>query len=659
MDHEAPASRSKSLGERFLIGPSTEHSAIPPLSSRTLLTSSRGMGRLKQKGKAGAAKAYVTRSSAIKKLQCSLADFRRLCILKGIYPREPRSRKKANKGSSAPTNFYYAKDIAYLAHEPVLRKLREHKAFAKKLTRALGRGEWSSAKSLEENKPVYRLDHIIKERYPTFVDAVRDIDDALCMTSSLRPYHPTPKSPLPSSKTVFLSIKGVYYQAEVFDQTVTWLVPYQFTQTIPTDVDVRVMLTFLELYQTLLGFVFFKLYTDAGLVYPPPLDTKKDDGAAGVGAFSLQEAKDARPATNGSSKVVEVDGKRVSNKDVRQTIKSITAASADGEDVQMNSIESAPANEEDEEFVEDTTEENADDAPSAPAFTTAALPTLKTLSTLPQSTASKLFAPYTFWLSRETSRPIFEFIVRSHGGRIGWPATSGDGSPVVEDDESITHVIIDRPVVQRAGESEAERERRLRRKYVQPQWAVDCVNAGKILLEGLYAQGKTLPPHLSPFGERADAYDPTAGLAEVEDEEMEDEVILGEEDGEEAIEEDDEEDDEKEPKLARAAKAALKAAAAAEDAATLRVAELEAEAAGVDVGTFEKESRKAQKKAKKAGAPKEDEAEQDMNKMMMSNKQRKLYERMKYGEKKRAAERQQLEVKKLAIEKEKKRRSKT
>ena len=83
----------------------------------------------------------------------------------GIFPREPKNRKKANKGSSAPTSFYYAKDIAYLAHEPVLKKLREHKAFAKKLARALGRGEWSSAKSLEENKPVYRLDHIIKERW--------------------------------------------------------------------------------------------------------------------------------------------------------------------------------------------------------------------------------------------------------------------------------------------------------------------------------------------------------------------------------------------------------------------------------------------------------------------------------------------------------------
>lgn len=148
------------------------------------------MGRLKQKGKAGAAKAYVTRSSAVKKLQCSLADFRRLCILKGasqyattrfrahpvqkgIFPREPRHKKRANKGSSAPTSFYYAKDIAYLAHEPVLKKLREHKAFAKKLSRALGRGEWSSAKSLEENRPTYRLDHIIKERCvycSTFID---------------------------------------------------------------------------------------------------------------------------------------------------------------------------------------------------------------------------------------------------------------------------------------------------------------------------------------------------------------------------------------------------------------------------------------------------------------------------------------------------------
>jgi len=56
----------------------------------------RKMARLKQKGKAGAAKAYVTRSAAVKKLQISLADFRRLCILKGV---------RLCYGTSPPTNF--------------------------------------------------------------------------------------------------------------------------------------------------------------------------------------------------------------------------------------------------------------------------------------------------------------------------------------------------------------------------------------------------------------------------------------------------------------------------------------------------------------------------------------------------------------------------
>lgn len=91
-----------------------------------------------------------------------------ICDDAGIYPRQPRNHKKANKGSTAPASFYYVKDIQYLLHEPVLQKLREHKTFAKKLSRAIGRGEWSTAKSLEEDKkPKYRLDHIVKERYVT------------------------------------------------------------------------------------------------------------------------------------------------------------------------------------------------------------------------------------------------------------------------------------------------------------------------------------------------------------------------------------------------------------------------------------------------------------------------------------------------------------
>lgn len=41
------------------------------------------MGRIKKKGEAGNAKNYITRTQAVKKLQISLPDFRKLCIWKG------------------------------------------------------------------------------------------------------------------------------------------------------------------------------------------------------------------------------------------------------------------------------------------------------------------------------------------------------------------------------------------------------------------------------------------------------------------------------------------------------------------------------------------------------------------------------------------------
>jgi hypothetical protein len=144
----------------FFFFPDLRRNTFPPSQHN-----STGMGRPKRKGEEGAAKTYITRNRALKLLQLPLADFRRLCILKGVYPREPQSRKKVNKGSTPNSTFYYTKDIRFLLHEPVLRTFREQKTFAKKLARALGKEDYTKAKDLTGHRPRYSLDHIVKERH--------------------------------------------------------------------------------------------------------------------------------------------------------------------------------------------------------------------------------------------------------------------------------------------------------------------------------------------------------------------------------------------------------------------------------------------------------------------------------------------------------------
>src|SRR6202012_1075778 len=154
----------------------------------------------------------------------------------GIYPREPRSKKRVSKSTTPSTTFYYTKDIQYLLHEPLLAKFRDQKALAKKISKALGRNEVSDAWRLERNlTPKLRLDHIIKERYPTFVDALRDLDDALSMLFLFANLPSTTEVPAKiiakcqrltiefehylirthALRKSFLSIKGIYYQATI------------------------------------------------------------------------------------------------------------------------------------------------------------------------------------------------------------------------------------------------------------------------------------------------------------------------------------------------------------------------------------------------------------------------------------------------------------
>jgi len=426
------------------------------------------MGKEKKKFESGAATAFIPRNKAIKKLQLTLADFRRLCILKGIYPVEPKNKKKVNKGSTANRTFYYAKDINFLAHEPIINKFRDFKVYVKRLKRARGRRDIKAVGRIRNNKPSYKIDHIVKERYPTFTDALRDLDDCLSLIFLF--------SSLPKSKRVyvervhlckrfmlefmhyvilskslrkcFISIKGYYFQADIKGQKVTWIMPHKLSYQTPDDVDFRIMSTFVEFYSIMLGFINFKSYQDLGLIYPPKL-------AISATATAKKEEED-------------------------NDYNDEHLASLNCDFVKIPDNLNADNEENGDEFAATSTEGNTDLLERAQLEAE----NLKKLKTL--------FKGLKFFLNREVPREPFVFAVKAFSGQVSWDKTTGLGSTYQEDDTTITHHIIDRPVTGKMY---------INRVYVQPQWVFDCINENMLLTVDDYLPGAILPPHLSPFVE--------------------------------------------------------------------------------------------------------------------------------------------------------------
>jgi pescadillo len=183
-------------------------------------------------------------------------------------------------------------------------------------------------------------------------------------------------------------------------------------------------------------------------------------------------------------------------------------------------------------------EDFADPTSSTPPITYISLS--NSLSSL--DTLQNLFSSLKFYLSREVPRYSLEFVIKSFGGEVGWDSSSvGAGSAFDENDESITHQVVDRPRV----------EENKNRAYVQPQWVYDCINAQKLLKSDLYKVGRKLPAHLSPFVENKEGeYVPTVVQEIGNEEEIEREASdVEDEDIEEEIEDDDETEDEEEKEV--------------------------------------------------------------------------------------------------------------
>ena len=294
------------------------------------------------------------------------------------------------------------------------------------------------------------------------------------------------------------------------------------------------MLTFLEFHQTLCGFVNYRLYSDVNLVYPPVLDLKLDEGGAGMNALIIESTQSSAniaksvntPATSAVAASLSKEEKQrlqESEKRLKTLSSKIAHIQENGEDEKA----STEANANDDSIDEFPTQLPNTDGSSSATVTFTDIQRASQHLTQFQS----LFSNCYIFLSREVPRYSLEFILRALGAQVGWDSVLGEGSPFDENDDRITHQISDRPV---------QGHRFLSRQYVQPQWAYDCINAGKLMAAEPYHVGKTLPPHLSPFVEaREGDYVPDQNQFEGETEDL----VMESGDEEESEDEEEEEDE--------------------------------------------------------------------------------------------------------------------
>jgi pescadillo len=364
----------------------------------------------------------------------------------------------------------------------------------------------------------------VKERYPRFVDALSDLDDALTLTylfatlpsdRDIKPKYVAKAKSLAAAwgaycattssiTKSFISVKGIYLEAEIQGTAIRWIVPHSFTQHIPEDVDFRVMNTFFEFYETMLNFILFKLYSDIGLRYPL---TVKDLGGEVVGSASAMLGANLRALSNAldsSSGVISgIISEAVQNNESTDATDADKATDNKQKNKQLVKSVGAAINKLRDEDSEEDNMDDDDESVDIAGPLQAALENIadeEARSTLPGGQNNvdddalkrkRLFEGLTFFLSREVPRGYLELVCLAYGAKVGW---EGDNSPISIKDASITHHIVDRPMVPASYDALPKS-----REFLQPQWILDCSNFLFLLPITRYAVGSTLPPHLSPW----------------------------------------------------------------------------------------------------------------------------------------------------------------
>ncbi|XP_075495962.1 pescadillo homolog isoform X2 [Primulina tabacum] len=327
------------------------------------------------------------------------------------------------------------KDIMFVKHGPILETLRDMRTHEKKVKKAISKKNRDLAERLLTRKPTYNLHMLIKERYPEFIDALRDLDDCLSMVHLFAALPAVDRAvngeKIPVDRVhncrrlslewqafvsrthklrkTFISVKGIYYQAEVEGQKIIWLTPHALQQVLP-EVDYKVLLTFLEYNEALLVSVNHRLYNLVNLKYPPILDPQLEAFDADLYALSrLFDGKDCTSsmktaaAISSASEHTKIQQKGTNHDESVVRHVQLQLLSSDEPGALMP-------------LAVDAISEDEEDAGTREC--------------------KNLFKTIKFFLSREVPTESLLFVIPAFGGTVSW---EGEGAPFEESDQCITH----------------------------------------------------------------------------------------------------------------------------------------------------------------------------------------------------------------------------